>query len=214
MGEQAEISSPKEAADNALVLAFGLLQGAANRLEYILGRALERECGISHLMFEVLLILGRTGEPGMPMRAIAQEPVLTTGGVTRLVDRMEAAGLVERATWIDLLDEMAALRPELVVPGHRLPDTAADASAITATRRGRERRRPGPVHRDQQGDGQGDRRPCRPPFHRPRRADRPLRAVRRHGPSPRGHGRLNQLPLRTRQFAARREIAGHHRPPS
>ncbi|WP_381803724.1 MBL fold metallo-hydrolase [Streptomyces niveus] len=39
-----------------------------------------------------------------------------------------------RAAWIDLLDEMAALNPELVVPGHRLPDTAADASAITATR--------------------------------------------------------------------------------
>ncbi|MET7566918.1 MBL fold metallo-hydrolase [Streptomyces sp. NPDC005492] len=39
-----------------------------------------------------------------------------------------------RAAWIDLLDEMAALRPELVVPGHRLPGTAADASAITTTR--------------------------------------------------------------------------------
>ena len=40
----------------------------------------------------------------------------------------------DRATWIDLLDEMAALQPELVVPGHRLPGTAADASAIAATR--------------------------------------------------------------------------------
>lgn len=30
------------------------------------------------------------------MRAVAQEQVLTTGGATRLVDRMEAAGLVER----------------------------------------------------------------------------------------------------------------------
>ncbi|MFF6783489.1 MarR family transcriptional regulator [Streptomyces sp. NPDC012510] len=96
MNEQAEISTPKDAADNALILAFGRLQGAANRLEYIMGRALEVECGISHLMFEVLLILGRGGEPGMSMRAIAQEQVLTTGGATRLVDRMEAAGLVER----------------------------------------------------------------------------------------------------------------------
>ncbi|MFH8657386.1 MarR family winged helix-turn-helix transcriptional regulator [Streptomyces afghaniensis] len=95
--EPSEISSPKEAADNALVLAFGRLQGAANRLEYILGRSLELECGISHLMFEVLLILGRAGDPGLSMRAIAQEQVLTTGGATRLVDRMEAAGLVERA---------------------------------------------------------------------------------------------------------------------
>lgn len=94
--EQAEISTPQDAANNPLVLAFGRLQGAANRLEYIVGRSLEQECGISHLMYEVLLILGRAGEPGLSMRAVAQEQVLTTGGVTRLVDRMEAAGLVER----------------------------------------------------------------------------------------------------------------------
>ncbi|SFR28056.1 Glyoxylase, beta-lactamase superfamily II [Lentzea waywayandensis] len=40
----------------------------------------------------------------------------------------------ERAASIALLDEMAALDPQLVVPGHRLPDTAADATAIAATR--------------------------------------------------------------------------------
>jgi hypothetical protein len=40
----------------------------------------------------------------------------------------------DRSAWIDLLDEMAALDPLLVVPGHRLPGTPADASAITATR--------------------------------------------------------------------------------
>ncbi|KOV57485.1 MarR family transcriptional regulator [Streptomyces sp. NRRL WC-3618] len=97
VAEGAEFSSPQEAANDALVLAFGRLQGAANRLEYILGRSLERECGISHLMYEVLLILGRAGGPGLSMRAVAQAQVLTTGGVTRLVDRMAAAGLVERA---------------------------------------------------------------------------------------------------------------------
>ncbi|MET9698925.1 MarR family transcriptional regulator [Streptomyces sp. NPDC006529] len=91
-----QITTAGEAANDPLVLAFGRLQGAANRLEYILGRALEEECGISHLMFEVLLILGRAGAPGMSMRDVAQERVLTTGGVTRLVDRMEAAGLVDR----------------------------------------------------------------------------------------------------------------------
>lgn len=40
----------------------------------------------------------------------------------------------DRAVWVALLDEMTALDPRLVVPGHRLPGTAADASAITATR--------------------------------------------------------------------------------
>ncbi|GGK89728.1 MarR family transcriptional regulator [Streptomyces flaveus] len=96
MARDSQITTAEQAANDKLVLAFGWLQGAANRLEYILGRAIEKECGISHLMFEVLLILGRAGEPGMSMRAIAQERVLTTGGVTRLVDRMEAAGLVAR----------------------------------------------------------------------------------------------------------------------
>lgn len=40
----------------------------------------------------------------------------------------------QRAARIDLLDEMAALDPRLVVPGHRLPDIPADASALSATR--------------------------------------------------------------------------------
>ncbi|MET7702553.1 MBL fold metallo-hydrolase [Streptomyces sp. NPDC005485] len=40
----------------------------------------------------------------------------------------------QRAAWIGLLDEMAALDPQLVVPGHRLPGTPADATALTHTR--------------------------------------------------------------------------------
>ncbi|WP_117209600.1 MBL fold metallo-hydrolase [Allorhizocola rhizosphaerae] len=40
----------------------------------------------------------------------------------------------QRAAWIALLDEMAALDPQLVIPGHRLPGTPADASAIAGTR--------------------------------------------------------------------------------
>ncbi|MFJ1967430.1 MBL fold metallo-hydrolase [Streptomyces sp. NPDC087903] len=40
----------------------------------------------------------------------------------------------DRASWIDLLDEMAALDPLLVVPGHRLPGAPADATAISNTR--------------------------------------------------------------------------------
>ena len=40
----------------------------------------------------------------------------------------------QRDAWIALLDEQAALDPELVVPGHRRPGTPADASAIAGTR--------------------------------------------------------------------------------
>ncbi|MBP2472781.1 DNA-binding MarR family transcriptional regulator [Crossiella equi] len=91
-----KITTAAEAAGDPRVVAFGRLLGTANRLEYMLGRELEARCGISHLVFEVLLILGRAGAPGLPMRRIAQEQVLTTGGATRLVDRMVHAGLVER----------------------------------------------------------------------------------------------------------------------
>jgi len=40
----------------------------------------------------------------------------------------------QRAAWIELLDEMQALDPALVIPGHRLPDTATDSSALDYTR--------------------------------------------------------------------------------
>ncbi|WP_086840882.1 MBL fold metallo-hydrolase [Amycolatopsis kentuckyensis] len=40
----------------------------------------------------------------------------------------------QRDAWIRLLDEMTALDPQLVVPGHRLPDAPADATAISGTR--------------------------------------------------------------------------------
>ncbi len=40
----------------------------------------------------------------------------------------------ERAAWIAQLDEMAALKPELVVPGHMNANAKLDASAITFTK--------------------------------------------------------------------------------
>lgn len=40
----------------------------------------------------------------------------------------------ERAAWVAQLDEMAALKPELVVPGHMQAGTAVDTSAISFTK--------------------------------------------------------------------------------
>lgn len=40
----------------------------------------------------------------------------------------------ERAAWVAQLDEMAALQPELVVPGHMSAGTTVDASAISFTK--------------------------------------------------------------------------------
>jgi DNA-binding MarR family transcriptional regulator len=46
-------------------------------------------------VFEVLLYLARV-PGGLPMGEIAGDLILTSGGMTRLIDRMVAAGLVAR----------------------------------------------------------------------------------------------------------------------
>jgi DNA-binding MarR family transcriptional regulator len=73
---------------------FGALLGAAALLERIAGRELERRCGIRHAVFEVLLRLSREGPRSMG--GLAGELILTSGGMTRIIDRMEDAGLVRR----------------------------------------------------------------------------------------------------------------------
>lgn len=91
-----EFGSGQEASNDHRVLIFGRLLGAANRLEYLLGRDLEQEFGISHSIFELLLLAARAGDEGLPVRDIAQARVLTSGGATRLVQRATALGLVDR----------------------------------------------------------------------------------------------------------------------
>jgi DNA-binding MarR family transcriptional regulator len=95
VSETVSIGAVTAAANEPRVLAFRSLLAVAKELEYLLGRAIEREFGISHAMFEVLLLLGRAGRP-VPMREISQAQLLTSGGATRLVARMEAAHLVRR----------------------------------------------------------------------------------------------------------------------
>jgi DNA-binding MarR family transcriptional regulator len=84
------------AANSRLVHDFGLLIKAATRLEQRIDTALRQECGISHTMLEVLIRLCR--EPGeeVSQRRLAEDLTLTSSGITRLIDRMEEAGLVGR----------------------------------------------------------------------------------------------------------------------
>ena len=111
--------SARAAASDPRILVFGRLLGAANRLEFILGRALEEEAGISHSLFELLLVVGRAGQGGVAMRDIAQARVLTSGGVTRLVRRAVEEGLVQRRTSPDdarvQIVELTAAGEEVVV---------------------------------------------------------------------------------------------------
>jgi DNA-binding MarR family transcriptional regulator len=67
-----------------------------DRLMHELDAELERVHGISLAEFDVLLQLSEAPERRMRMADLAEAVLLTRSGISRLVDRLEARGLVER----------------------------------------------------------------------------------------------------------------------
>ena len=57
---------------------------------------LVREAGLPLSWHEVLVRLSRSDESSMRMQELAKAVLLSKSGLTRLADRMEAAGLIER----------------------------------------------------------------------------------------------------------------------
>lgn len=74
---------------------FGVLLEAMKRLNSVFDRSLRDELGISQSFFEALLRISRSGGH-MSMGDLAGQIALSSGGVTRLVDRMIDKDLVER----------------------------------------------------------------------------------------------------------------------
>jgi DNA-binding MarR family transcriptional regulator len=98
--------------DDERIRTFGLLHEAHRRLDRAFNCSLERSCGISGPFFEVLLRVGRSPGGRLTMSDLAMQLGLTSGGTTRLVDRVVAAGLVareacpddRRVQWVVLTD--------------------------------------------------------------------------------------------------------------
>jgi DNA-binding MarR family transcriptional regulator len=80
------------------VVLFGLLLETNARLERQLGAALEDAIGLPLPWFEVLLRIHRSDGGYLSMSALASQTVYSSGGTTRLIDRIEAQSLVERGT--------------------------------------------------------------------------------------------------------------------
>lgn len=78
------------------ITSFGRLIKVRARLDREFGRSLEETHGLLQTWFEVLLRIGRAGEERLKMCDLADEIALTTGGVTRLIDRIVEAGYVQR----------------------------------------------------------------------------------------------------------------------
>jgi DNA-binding MarR family transcriptional regulator len=110
--------------DERLIL-MGLLTEVDGRLRRSLGAAMEAQEGISLITFEVLVRLARSPQGRLTMSEVAEQTVHTSGGTTRLVDRIEEAGLVRRAscphdrrtTYVELTAE-GAKRLEAATVGH------------------------------------------------------------------------------------------------
>ncbi|HWE66287.1 MAG TPA: MarR family transcriptional regulator [Acidimicrobiales bacterium] len=82
--------------DDERLQLMGLIVRSHRNLTDQLGRELERTVGIPMVWFDVLIHIGGAAEGRLTMSKLSSDVALTTGGVTRLVDRMVEAGLVAR----------------------------------------------------------------------------------------------------------------------
>ncbi|HVA52953.1 MAG TPA: MarR family transcriptional regulator [Acidimicrobiales bacterium] len=78
------------------VVLFGLMLETNARLTKELGAALESSCQLPLAWFGVLLELRQSADGRLKMSQMADAIVHSTGGTTRLIDRLEAARLVRR----------------------------------------------------------------------------------------------------------------------
>jgi DNA-binding MarR family transcriptional regulator len=82
--------------DDERLHLMGLIVRSHRMLTDRLGRQLEQDVGIPLVFFDVLINVGAAPDGRVTMSRLSNDIALTTGGVTRLVDRMVDAGLVER----------------------------------------------------------------------------------------------------------------------
>ena len=106
------------------VQLFGLLIETNARLERTLGQALEESCGLPLNWFFVLLQLRRSPEGRLKMSEIADATVHSSGGTTRLIDRIVEAGYVERRL---CPSDRRAIHVELTARGNEVLDLALGA---------------------------------------------------------------------------------------
>lgn len=91
---------------------------------------LQAQYQISHGEFEVLLRLSWAEDQRMRIRDLADASVLTRSGMSRLIDRLEKAGLVRRET----APEDARGAYAILTPGGKERLAAAEASNIALVR--------------------------------------------------------------------------------
>jgi MarR family transcriptional regulator, 2-MHQ and catechol-resistance regulon repressor len=78
--------------------AFGHLLGAHATLTRRLSVQLEQEYGLTMSEYEVLFLLSREEDHSMRRIDLSREVRLSPSGITRMLDRLESTGLVEKGS--------------------------------------------------------------------------------------------------------------------
>lgn len=105
--------------------AFANLHGAHSTLVRELSAALVESHGLTVNDYGCLLLLSRAGDEGMRRIDLANEINLSPSGITRLLDRLEAQGLVGKGACKEdarvsyaILTEAGKAKLEAARPGH------------------------------------------------------------------------------------------------
>jgi MarR family transcriptional regulator, 2-MHQ and catechol-resistance regulon repressor len=96
-----EDRTPVPGTDDPAIATFGRLVEVVRQLGVEFHGSIAAATGLPAAHFEVLLRLGRSPGDQLRMSELASQLGVTSGGATRLVDRVAAGGLVERRACVD-----------------------------------------------------------------------------------------------------------------
>jgi len=117
--------------DDERIRLMSLVVRTHRLLSEQLGRELEAAVGIAPVFFDVLIHVGAAPEGRLTMSRLSADVALTTGGVTRLVDRMVDAGLVER---VNCPKDRRSIHVVLTAHGQAVMGRAIEAHAQSIDR--------------------------------------------------------------------------------
>jgi MarR family transcriptional regulator, 2-MHQ and catechol-resistance regulon repressor len=117
---------PLEGVDDPAISTYGRLVEVVRRLDGVFDHTIREVGGLPAPRFELLLRLARSPGEELTMSELGVQLGVTSGGATRLVDRVAADGLVERRTCSTdrrvhhvRLTEAGRQRLATVLPAHR-----------------------------------------------------------------------------------------------
>jgi DNA-binding MarR family transcriptional regulator len=90
------LSNCDQVVNDERIMLLSLLSESAARLQRAAGEAMEEQSGIPLAFYEVMVRIRRSQSGRLTMSEVAKETVYSSGGMTRLIDRMVEAGFVDR----------------------------------------------------------------------------------------------------------------------